>query len=93
MKILLIFKMLKIKLLIYTIIILFLVLGVTYTAVNYFDISLNDSENDTIKPSLNVLRKEVNDDVKEFRMIKRIKHRDMVLKKENFYSMSLVNIL
>jgi len=88
MKILLIFKMLKIKLLIYTIIILFLVLGVTYTAVNYFDISLNDSENDTIKPSLNVLRKEVNDDVKEFRMIKRIKHRDMVLKKENFTQVS-----
>ncbi len=78
----------KIKLFIYTIVILIAAIGIIYTAIIYLDTSSNEDEVDDIKPSLDVLRKEVDDDIKEFRMLKRLKHRDMVLKKENFTQVS-----
>ena len=76
----------KTRLVTYSIIIFIAIIGVIYASL----IILEDSPNDdnSIKPSLEVLRKEVDDDVREFKMIKRIKHRDMVLKKENFTQVS-----
>ena len=78
----------KIRLLIYTIVILVVVMGAIYTALIYFDIFSNDSESSDYQPNLSVLRKEVKEDIKEYRMIKRLKHRDMFLKKENFTQIS-----
>jgi hypothetical protein len=78
----------KSKLIIYATAILIVTVGVIYTTLFYLDPQLNEDESGDIKPSLNVLRKEVREDVKEYRMLKRLKHRDMFLKKENFTQIS-----
>jgi hypothetical protein len=78
----------NIKFLIIRIAIVIIIVGVIYTALINLDIFPNNSESDDIKPNLSVLRKEVKNDVKEYRMIKRLKHRDMFLKKENFTQIS-----
>jgi hypothetical protein len=78
----------KIKLIFYSVVILIVVLGLIYLSLIFFDISFNEDESGDIKPDLSVLRKEVNEDIKEYRMLKRLKHRDIVLKKENFTQIS-----
>jgi len=77
----------KTRLIFYSFIVLVLTLGAIYTAYIYFEYYSNDSESG-VQPNLSILRKEVRDDVKEYKMIKRLKHRDMVLKKENFTQIS-----
>jgi len=78
----------KTKLLVYTVIIIAVISVATYISYIYFDSYPNDSENGDLQPNLSILRKEVRDDIKEFSMLKRLKHRDMVLKKENFTQIS-----
>jgi len=78
----------KVKLLIYSVIIIVLILGALYSILIYLENTSNDSDGDQFTPRLDVLRKEVTEDIKEYKMLKRLKHRDMVLKKENFTQIS-----
>ena len=78
----------KTKLLILSAVIVVLALAAVYVIFIYLENSSNDSDGDNLKPRLDVLRKEVKEDIKEYRMLKRLKHRDIVLKKENFTQIS-----
>ena len=68
------------------IVIFIIAVAVTYGILNYLGYISLDLEEDTDEPTL--LRQEVLKDVKEYKMIRRIKQRDLILTKENFTQLS-----
>lgn len=60
--------------------------AISYIVLKYtFDFTKNEEDSNN---NLVLLQQEVRRELKEFRMIKRIKHRDLILRKENFTQIS-----
>jgi hypothetical protein len=78
----------KLKVVIYGIILFIIAVGIIYAALKFIDTSSNLDGIDDNKSSLNVLRKEVDQDIKEFKMIKRLNTRNTAFKKEDFDQIS-----
>ena len=72
------------KLILISVLIFIIVAGFLYITLRYiYEIGEDENEN-----NLTLLKNEVTRELKDFRMIKRLKHRDLILRKENFTQIS-----
>ena len=73
------------KMILVTFIVVMIFLLMTYLILNFKN---NYNSDDSEGKLLTLLRKEVNDEIKSFKMKKILRHRDLILRKENFTQVS-----